>query len=99
MFVVTVTYVQPLAEIDALLPAHVAFLDENFAAGRFLAAGRQVPRTGGVILARAGSRQELEQVLGQDPFRQAGAAEYGVVEFTPNRVAEGLEALREDVRS
>lgn len=99
MFVVIVTYVVPLESIDKLLPAHVAFLDEHFAAGMFLAAGRQVPRTGGVILAQAESREALDVVLEQDPFRRAGAATYAVTDFCPVLVAPGLEFLREVNRS
>jgi len=29
MFVVTLTYVKPLAEIDALIPAHIAWLERH----------------------------------------------------------------------
>ncbi|WP_323916952.1 YciI family protein [Aeromonas caviae] len=47
MFVVTLTYVKPLAEIDALIPAHIAWLERQYAAGHFLASGRRVPRIGG----------------------------------------------------
>ena len=99
MYIVTVTYLTPLDEVDAHLPAHVEFLEANFASGMFLAAGRQVPRTGGVILARAGSRRELDRVLELDPFKQHGVARYQVLEFTPNLVAPGLESLREELRS
>ena len=53
MFVVILTYVKPLAEIDRQMRAHMKFLDEQYAAKVFVASGRQVPRTGGVILARA----------------------------------------------
>ena len=52
MFVVTLTYVKPLAETDALIPAHIAWLERQYAAGHFLASGRRVPRVGGVILSR-----------------------------------------------
>ena len=49
MFVVLITYLKPISEIDAQLADHVRFLDEQYAKGLFLASGRQVPRTGGVI--------------------------------------------------
>ncbi len=93
MFVILVNYVKPLEAIDALLPGHVAFLDRFFRQGVFLTSGRRVPRTGGIILARAESAEALQTVLAEDPFQQEGAALYEIVEFTPNKAAPGLEAL------
>ncbi len=96
MFAILVTYVKPLAEIDALLEDHVRFLDKHFADGTFLAAGRQVPRAGGVILARSGDRPALERLLAQDPFAVHGAATYQVVEFLASRTAPDLAQLRDE---
>ncbi|MGC0415704.1 YciI family protein [Embleya sp. AB8] len=93
MFVITLTYVVPVEEIDALLPGHLAWLDRYYADGTLLASGRRVPRTGGVILARAADRGVLDAVLAEDPFRRAGAATYDVVEFAPSRTTPGLEGL------
>ncbi len=81
MFVVRLTYEKPLGEIDRLMRPHVAFLEECFRAGVFLAAGRQQPRTGGVILATGDSQEDLETIMQHDPFMQAGAASYEIVEF------------------
>jgi len=81
MFVIMVNYIKPLGEIDAHLEAHRRFLDEGYAAGYFLASGPRVPRTGGVILARAASFGELEAFIDKDPFNRAGAATYDIVEF------------------
>ena len=93
MFVVLLRYSQPLEVIDGLLDAHRLYLDANNARGVFLASGRQLPRTGGVILARAASREALEAILAEDPFAKAGAASYEVIEFLPGKVAPGLEGL------
>ncbi|MGF1431457.1 YciI family protein [Kitasatospora sp. LaBMicrA B282] len=93
MFVVTLTYTAPLDRIDELIPDHVAWLDRYYEAGIFLASGRRVPRTGGVILAQAESAAQLEAVLAEDPFGRAGVAEYQVVEFLPTKTAPLLEPL------
>jgi uncharacterized protein YciI len=85
VFVLTLTYTAPLDQIDALLPAHRRWLDGHYAAGTFLASGPRIPRTGGVILARASSVADLVALIGEDPFARAGAAEYAIVEFEPNR--------------
>lgn len=96
MFLLLPRYTAPLERIDELLPAHTAWLDHHYAEGSFLASGRQVPRRGGLILASLPDRAAAEAVVADDPFVQAGAAEYDIVEFVPSRVADGLDQLREN---
>ena len=81
MFIVTLTYTKPLAEIDRRMREHVAFLEECFRGGVFLAAGRQEPREGGIILAVSPSREDLDEVMRHDPFIRDAVASYGIVEF------------------
>jgi uncharacterized protein YciI len=95
MFVVTLTYTAPLSRIDELITEHRAWLDRGYAAGVLLASGAQEPRVGGVLLARAVSRVELDAVLAEDPFARAGVATYQVVRFTPTKSVSELEFLRE----
>ena len=94
MFIATLTYLKPLEEIDALMDDHVAWLKRHYASGLFLASGRQVPRVGGVILARSGDRAELDRALSTDPFTRHGVARVDVVEFTASMTARGFEALK-----
>jgi len=68
MFVITLTYVRPLEEVDALMPKHVAWLKRQYTDGIFIASGRQEPRIGGVILATSESRAQLEATMKSDPF-------------------------------
>jgi len=93
MYLVLVNYVKPLAVIDELLPAHREFLEANYRAGLFLVSGPREPRTGGIILARAGNREELARVLDQDPFTLAGAATYEIIEFKATRAGKALAIL------
>ena len=95
MFIITLTYLRPLEELDVLMPKHVAWLKKHYKSGLFLASGRQVPRKGGVILARSGDRQSLEDILEQDPFIKSGCARAEVVEFTPSMTAPGAAVLKE----
>jgi uncharacterized protein YciI len=95
MFVVLLTYTRSHEELDAQLAAHRAFLDTQYAAGVFLASGPQIPRQGGVILARGVTREALQALLQQDPFAMHGLAEYTIVEFQARAVAPGLEAFVE----
>ena len=90
MFIVSLHYIKPLAEVDALIGEHKAFLEQHYASGNFLLSGRKEPRTGGVIVARAASREELAQILSQDPFQRAGVTQYEVTEFLPSMAASTL---------
>jgi uncharacterized protein YciI len=94
MYIVTLTYTAPLERIDAYLPAHRAWLAEHTARGLFLMAGRKQPRDGGILVAHAADRAELDAALRDDPFAQAGLATYAVTEFIPTMTAEALAAWR-----
>jgi uncharacterized protein YciI len=94
VFVLLLTYVKPLPEVDALMREHVAWLKEHYAAGRFVVSGRRIPRTGGVILARGDDRAEIEALAATDPFVRGGVATCEVVQFRASQTAPGLDALR-----
>lgn len=94
MFVVLLKYIKPLAEVDRYVAEHREFLARHYAAGDFILSGRQEPRVGGVILARAASRAEIEAILREDPFQREPVAEYEVIEFLPTMAAPEVEGLR-----
>jgi uncharacterized protein YciI len=93
VFIILLTYVKPLADVDRLLDEHNAYLDRNYKAGMFVTSGRRVPRTGGVIVARAESAADVEAVVTTDPFVRDGVATYELIEFTPTKWAQGWEEL------
>ncbi|HMA36825.1 MAG TPA: YciI family protein [Chloroflexia bacterium] len=82
-FMVELTYTVPLERVDEVVGAHRAFLQAGYDQGLLLYSGGQVPRTGGIMLARAESQAALEAFLADDPYRQAAVAEYRIVEFVP----------------
>ncbi|MCF4135788.1 YciI family protein [Streptomyces sp. Tue 6430] len=94
MFVLELTYTAPLDAVDAVLPDHVLWLDEQYARGVFLASGPKVPREGGVILAVAEDRAAIEAITADDPFVLAGVCAYRVTEFEATKTAPGLERYR-----
>jgi uncharacterized protein YciI len=91
MFVISVSYVAPLEQVDAHLAAHRAFLREQYELGVLLMSGRKVPRDGGILIANAASRADVEALVLRDPFHVAGVAAYQVIEFQPTKWAEGFE--------
>jgi uncharacterized protein YciI len=92
MFIIELTYKADLAQIDAHMDAHMAFLRKQYAAGHFLVSGRQVPRTGGIIVAVADSREQIEAIIRADPFCARGLAEFRIVEFRASQRAEDIQA-------
>lgn len=92
MFVVSLTYKVPDEIVDFHRPGHMAWLKDAFDGGIFLASGRRVPATGGVLLSKV-DRATLDASLAKDPFYSNGVAEFEIIEFTATTVAEGYENL------
>lgn len=91
MFVVELIYKADLAEIDARMKAHMAFLRKYYTAGKFLVSGRKIPRDGGIILAVGESRAEIEAIMREDPFCKHGLADFRVVEFRASQRADDIQ--------
>ncbi|MEU9444971.1 YciI family protein [Streptomyces sp. NPDC048304] len=95
MFVLELTYTAPLDAVDALLPDHVAWLEEQYEKGLFLASGGKNPRDGGMILAVAEDRARIEEVVAGDPFLTGGVCTYRIMEFTATKTAPELARHRQ----
>ena len=48
MFIVSLTYIASLEEVDKHLAEHVKYLENQYELENFIASGRKVPRTGGI---------------------------------------------------
>lgn len=90
MFVIELIYKAELEKIDDAMKAHVAFLNEHYAAGTFVISGRKIPRDGGIILAMGKSREEIEALMHNDPFCSRGLAEFRVIEFRASQRAADI---------
>ena len=71
----------------------MAWVKEGYAKGWFLASGRKMPRTGGVIFA-IGERAAIEAYVAADPFIIHGIAEYDITELAVTTAVDGLEILK-----
>ncbi|WP_449507744.1 YciI family protein [Enterobacter ludwigii] len=91
VYIVILTYIKPLDEIDAAIPAHVEWLKKGYAEGIFLASGRRSPRNGGVILAKCESLASFEERLREDPFQKLKLATVEIIPFEPSMKTEFLE--------
>lgn len=81
MFVVEITYLRPLDDVERHIEEHRQFLKQHYAEGTFLMSGAKVPRDGGVIIANGNNPAELEAILAADPFAIHNVASYRLVQF------------------
>lgn len=90
MFIVSITYTASLEKIDGFIQKHVEFLDRQYNDGYFQLSGRKEPRTGGIIIATVESREKLNLILAQDPFKQESLARYEITEIIPTKSSKAL---------
>ena len=90
MYIIILTYQKDLSEVEKHLEAHRAYLDKYYASGHFVASGAQVPRKGGVILCKGDSKEEILDIIAQDPFHEHRIAAYQIIEFIPTKFSEAF---------
>lgn len=90
--IVELIYKKPLEEVDNVLQAHRTFLQTCYDKGLFLASGPKNPRTGGIIIALT-DQETMQTLIEQDPFHQAGVADYKITEFNPVLRHEVIENI------
>lgn len=93
IYVVVLTYIKPLEDVDSQLPDHVEWLKKGYSDGVFLTSGRRIPRNGGVILAKCDSLESLEARLSQDPFQKFNIAKAEIIPFEATMKATLLENI------
>ncbi|MDR3696462.1 YciI family protein [Mucilaginibacter sp.] len=93
MFIIDLNYLVPLEQLDEYIVAHRQYLDKYYNTGRFIASGAKIPRTGGIILSLAGSAEELEQIITEDPFYQHNLAEFKITQFLTSKHHPALADL------
>lgn len=93
MFIINLTYKSDIERIDKFLEDHNKFLNKQYALGKFIASGRKIPRTGGIILSKLDNKSELEEIIEKDPFKMNGLADYELTEFVVSKASEEMSVL------
>jgi len=96
MFIVSLTYIVKLEKVDKLLPLHVDYLKKQYEKGNFIASGRKIPRTGGIILSKLNNLEKLQNILNEDPFKTNDVAKYDIQEFIPSMTGNDFINLKEE---
>ena len=95
MFLLLGRYTAPLDEVDPHRDGHVAWVQEHAGAGHFRAGALEEGGAGGAIVAKAGSRAEVEAWIAADPFIINGVFEYDLREYSVAFAAPGVEGLQD----
>lgn len=91
-----VRYRQPIEEVLKVQETHRAYLRQLKADGVLLAAGPQEPRFGGMFLLRVpddNAQAALDAVRDNDPYYQAGVAQYELLRWNVLTGKEDLDRL------
>ena len=91
-----VRYRQPVEEVLKVQETHRAYLRQLKADGVLLAAGPQEPRFGGMFLLRVpddNSQAALDAVRDNDPYYQAGVAQYELIRWNVLTGKDDLDRL------
>lgn len=96
MFIISLTYTVSIDCIEPLIAEHNIFLQRYYDSGQFIASGRKDPRTGGIIIANAESKREIEQIIREDPFYIHQMADYEITAFIPSKYNENFKFFIKD---
>jgi uncharacterized protein YciI len=93
MFIISLHYIVPLEKLDEHMAAHVKYLRKYYKTDVFIMSGRKVPRTGGIIIAQADSKDILEKIIEEDPFHIHHMAEFTITEFLASQSHPDIKGL------
>ncbi|AZB27472.1 MULTISPECIES: YciI family protein [Chryseobacterium] len=96
MFIISLTYKVTIENVERHIPEHNSFLQKYYDSGLFIASGRKEPRTGGVIICKASSKNEVERIIKEDPFHIQQVADYDIIEFIPTKYNEDFKIFIEN---
>lgn len=91
-FIVEITYSGSADILDAARLKHRDHLGDGYRAGLLLYSGPTVPRGGGIVVARADSREDVESFFAKDPLHAARVADFRIIEFEPVLHHPGMKA-------
>jgi uncharacterized protein YciI len=82
-FLVLIEYKTDIENIVRVTEQHRAHLKKGYEQGMFLISGPRIPRTGGLVIAKSSSLEQLESFFSDDPYYIHSYAEYKFIEFDP----------------
>jgi uncharacterized protein YciI len=99
VYILISDYLKPAAEVDLQLPNHRSWIKRGYESGRILFSGRLVPATGGAIVLRAASRDEVSDLIETDPYVQHNLVRYAIHEVAETPFPHRSQAFDDFVNS
>ncbi|MGL4590100.1 MAG: YciI family protein [Mycoplasmatales bacterium] len=96
MFIITLTYIKPLSEVDKYVVEHREYLDKFYSSNNLIVSGPKVPKTGGIIVAYFTDEKEVEQFILNDPFTLNEIAKAEYVRFDPVKQSTQIKNFLEE---
>ena len=93
MFILFINPTKSPQELEPVFPAHNAYLDANYKAGKILLNGELTAKPTIVLLANVTSEEELHAMLAEDPFVREHLVDIEEIEFKPSRYHQSLASL------
>lgn len=90
-FLIEIQYSAPPEKIATIVKEHRAFLQIGYDQGWLLMSGPIQPKTGGIVIARAPSLEDLQAYFLNDPYHLNQVATYRFVAFEPVKHQSLLE--------
>ncbi len=82
-FVVDIKYKVPFDKISEIVESHRAYLSKGYDSGLLLLSGPKESKTGGLVIAKSKTKDELIDFFKNDPYFLNDFAEYSFIEFLP----------------
>jgi uncharacterized protein YciI len=89
-FLVLIEYKTALENIMKITDDHRSYLKQGYQSGILLISGPQVPRKGGVVVAKGESKEDIENFFSEDPYNKYSYADYKIIEFEPKSFEPSL---------
>ena len=77
-YVIDLTYIVPLEQVNPHVEEHMAVLRRHAETGAIMASGPKSPRTGGIIVTHDVEESAVQALINDDPFQQYELARYTV---------------------
>jgi uncharacterized protein YciI len=90
-YIILLRYLVPLETVEKFVLVHREYLSEGYKNHILFASGPQSPRSGGVLIAKAKTRDEVKAFCDGDPFSKEGIAEYQIIEWVPVKWSQGFD--------
>ncbi len=88
MFIILLKFSKNKVDAQDHMSDHVAWLTKGFEDGIFHLAGNLSPMEGGGIIAHGITREELEELVNDDPFVKHDVVEAEYIEISASRVSD-----------